>query len=44
MFVVEIGSLLTSVLWVQALTGHGEAPAAFIGAVSYMAVVYSYIC
>jgi K+-transporting ATPase ATPase B chain len=30
MFVVYIGSILTSVLWVQALGGHGEAPAWFI--------------
>jgi len=34
MFVVEIGSLLTSALWLQALVGRGEAPLAFIGAVS----------
>jgi K+-transporting ATPase ATPase B chain len=34
MFVVEVGSVLTTVLWVQALTGGGEAPAWFIGAVS----------
>jgi K+-transporting ATPase ATPase B chain len=34
MFVVEVGSLLTTVLWVQALTGHGEASARFIGAVT----------
>jgi potassium-transporting ATPase ATP-binding subunit len=34
MFVVEVGSLLTTVLWVQALTGKGEAPAGFIGAVA----------
>jgi K+-transporting ATPase ATPase B chain len=34
MFVVEVGSLLTTMLWVQALTGHGEAPAGFIGAVA----------
>ncbi len=34
MFVVEIGSLLTTVLWVQALLGRGEAPASFIGAVA----------
>ncbi|MCC6297423.1 MAG: potassium-transporting ATPase subunit B, partial [Pseudomonadales bacterium] len=32
MFVVYVGSLFTSVLWVQALAGHGEAPAWFIGA------------
>jgi potassium-transporting ATPase ATP-binding subunit len=30
MFVVYVGSLLTAVLWVQALDGHGEAPAWFI--------------
>jgi K+-transporting ATPase ATPase B chain len=34
MFVVEVGSLLTTILWVQALFGHGEAPAGFIGAVA----------
>ncbi len=30
MFVVYIGSLLTTVLWFQALAGKGEAPAGFI--------------
>jgi potassium-transporting ATPase ATP-binding subunit len=30
MFVVYIGSLLTTVLWLQALSGRGEAPAWFI--------------
>ena len=34
MFVVEVGSLLTSALWIQALVGKGEAPAGFIGAVA----------
>ncbi len=34
MFVVEVGSVLTSGLFVQALIGHGEAPARFILAVS----------
>ncbi|MDD5580308.1 MAG: potassium-transporting ATPase subunit KdpB [Methylobacter sp.] len=34
MFVVYIGSLLTTVLWLQALTGEGEAPAGFILAVA----------
>ena len=34
MFVVEVGSVLTTILWFQALGGHGEAPAWFIGAVS----------
>ncbi len=34
MFVVEVGSVLTTLLWIQSLTGHGEALAGFIGAVS----------
>lgn len=34
MFVVEIGSLLTTVLWVQTLHGNGEASSEFIGLVS----------
>src|SRR5581483_4011424 len=34
MFVVEIGSVLTTVLFLQALGGHCEAPARFILAVS----------
>src|SRR5512142_1576906 len=34
MFVVEVGSLLTTGLWIQALLGKGEAPAGFIGAVA----------
>ncbi len=34
MFVVEVGSLLTTVLFLQALAGKGEAPAGFILAVS----------
>lgn len=34
MFVVEVGSVLTTALWIQALGGHGEAPTAFIGAIS----------
>lgn len=34
MFVVEVGSLFTTLLWVQALTGHGEEAASFIGAVT----------
>ena len=33
MFVVYLGSILTTILWVQALGGHGEAPAGFIAAV-----------
>ena len=34
MFVVEVGSVLTTILWIQALFGKGEAPAGFIGAVA----------
>lgn len=34
MFVVYIGSLLTTGLWIQALIGQGEAPAGFILAVT----------
>ena len=34
MFVVYVGSILTTILGIQALTGKGEAPAAFIIAVS----------
>jgi len=35
MFVTEIGSLLTTILWIQALTGTGEAPAWFIGVIAF---------
>ncbi len=35
MFVVEIGSVLTTALWIQALLGHGEARTAFIGAIAF---------
>src|SRR5580692_9536416 len=34
MFVVEVGSVMTTALWLQALAGHGEAPAGFILAIS----------
>src|SRR6478736_4298478 len=34
MFVVEVGSLLTTALWIQALLGQGEAPTGFIGAIA----------
>jgi K+-transporting ATPase ATPase B chain len=34
MFVVQVGSVLTTALWLQALFGQGEAPAGFIGAVA----------
>jgi K+-transporting ATPase ATPase B chain len=34
MFVVEVGSVLTTGLWIQALFGTGEAPVGFIGAVA----------
>jgi K+-transporting ATPase ATPase B chain len=33
MFVVEIGSLLTTALWIQSMLGTGEAPAWYIGGV-----------
>ena len=34
MFVVEVGSVLTTALWFQAILGTGEAPAWYIGGVS----------
>ncbi len=34
MFVVEVGSVLTTGLWIQALFGYGEAPTGFIGGVA----------
>ncbi len=34
MFVVEVGSVLTTALWVQALLGQGEAPTGFIGGIA----------
>lgn len=34
MFVVEVGSVLTTLLWIQSLLGQGEAPAGFIGAIA----------
>jgi K+-transporting ATPase ATPase B chain len=34
MFVVYIGTIVTAALYVQALGGHGEASAAFIGAIA----------
>ncbi|HEX5691502.1 MAG TPA: hypothetical protein VFX76_15925, partial [Roseiflexaceae bacterium] len=34
MFVVEVGSVLTSALAIQALLGQGEAPAGFVGAIA----------
>jgi K+-transporting ATPase ATPase B chain len=34
MFVAYVGSLLTTLLWVQALRGAGEAPPLFIGAIA----------
>jgi potassium-transporting ATPase ATP-binding subunit len=34
MFVVYVGSILTTILWVQAILGKGEAPAGFILAVT----------
>ena len=34
MFVVEVGSVLTTLLWIQSLIGQGEAPTGFIGAIA----------
>ena len=34
MFVTEVGSVLTTALWVQALFGHGEARTSFIGGIA----------
>ena len=34
MFVVYIGSIITTILWIQSLFGHGEAPSGFILAVT----------
>jgi K+-transporting ATPase ATPase B chain len=34
MFVVEVGSILTTVLWIQAWFGQGEAPTGFIGTIA----------
>ncbi len=34
MFVVEVGSLLTTMLWIQALRGYGEAVPGFIGSIA----------
>jgi len=35
MFVVEIGSALTTILWIQALCGYGEAKPGFVGAIAF---------
>jgi K+-transporting ATPase ATPase B chain len=35
MFVVYIGSIVTTLLWVQAVRGEGEAPAGFIFAIAF---------
>src|SRR6266542_1287509 len=32
--VADVGSVLTTTLWVQALAGQGEAPTGFIGAIA----------
>src|SRR5512141_3185912 len=34
MFIVKVGSVLTTALWVQALFGQGEASTGFIGAIA----------
>ena len=35
MFVVEVGSVMTTILFVQAFVSQGEAPAVFIGAIAF---------
>jgi len=35
MFVVEIGSAVTTILWIQTLCGYGEAKAGFVGAIAF---------
>ena len=40
MFVVEIGSAITTLLFLQALFGQGEASALFIGLISDLALVH----
>ena len=40
MFIVEVGSVLTTLLFIQALLGQGEAPAGFIFAIAALAVVH----
>ena len=44
MFVTEVGSILTTVLWIQALLGHGEVPVYFCGRSHFMAVVVRNFC
>jgi K+-transporting ATPase ATPase B chain len=34
MFVTEVGSLMTTILWIQALAGKGEAPSGFVGEIA----------
>ena len=44
MLVTEIGSVLTTALWVQALLGHGEANTSFVGGVAlwlWLCVVFA---
>ena len=44
MFITEIGSVLVTILWIQALLGHGEAGAAFTGGVAlwlWLCVLFS---
>jgi len=35
MFVVEVGSVLTTILWILALCGYGEARAGFVGVIAF---------
>ena len=44
MFVVEVGSVLTTALWIQALAGQGEAPTGFHRSDCALAVVHCAVC
>jgi len=35
MFVVEVGSVLTTILWIQALSGYADSGAGFVGAIAF---------
>ena len=44
MFVVYVGSILTTILWIMALRGQAEAPAGFILAISVCCLLYTSRC
>jgi potassium-transporting ATPase ATP-binding subunit len=43
MFIVEVGSVLTTALWIQALFGRGEAPTAPAGGPSFIGAVAAWL-